>query len=220
MGHFTFTLLFLAPTQKENWRQIAVICIIWAEIATWVCPEKGTMGEYWERDSPKSSYHRHYSLILEKSRSVLRVSRQTHISCVSAESAAMASFLHCRYSHWRSSEIAIRSLVMCQPCVFRSKSGFSLSRIMSLKFTEALFLSSTHSHPLTHETLCRTNLLSLHLMLTVSMRWLHTRQARTKLASLAPRMAQSNWDSYQLKVHRMAGGHVSKKTLVQDSLCS
>ncbi len=38
------------------------------------------MGEYSERDSPKTSYHHHDSLILEESRFVLRISRHTHIS--------------------------------------------------------------------------------------------------------------------------------------------
>ncbi len=41
----------------------------------WECPKKGIMGEYWERDSPKTSYHHRYFLILEESRCVLRVSR-------------------------------------------------------------------------------------------------------------------------------------------------
>ncbi len=45
----------------------------------WVCPEKVKMGEYWERDYPERSYHHHYSLMLEESRCVLRVSRHTHI---------------------------------------------------------------------------------------------------------------------------------------------
>ncbi len=42
------------------------------------CPEKGIMGGDWERDSPKTSYHQHYSLLVEESRCVLRVSKHTH----------------------------------------------------------------------------------------------------------------------------------------------
>ncbi len=45
----------------------------------WVCPEKGIMGEYWERDSQKTSHHHRYSLFLVKSRCVLIISRHTHI---------------------------------------------------------------------------------------------------------------------------------------------